>query len=48
MVKHAQKIRRQKRMNCLSVFDHFIGLALNGLSPIFLSNRNQLIDLHSK
>ena len=27
MVKHTQTIRR----NCLSVFDHFVGLALKGL-----------------
>ena len=27
MVKHTQTIRRQQRTNCLSVFDHFVGLA---------------------
>ena len=32
MVKHAQTIRRQKPMNCLSVFDHFVVLALKGLT----------------
>ena len=31
MVKHTQTIRRQKPTNCLSVFDHFVGLALKGL-----------------
>ena len=31
MVKHTQTIRRQKLTNCLSVFDHFVGLALKGL-----------------
>ena len=31
MVKHIQTIRRQKPTNCLSVFDHFVGLALKGL-----------------
>ena len=31
MVKHTQTIRRLLPMNCLSVFDHFLGLALNGL-----------------
>ena len=31
MVKHTQIIRRQKLVNCLSVFDHFVGLALKGL-----------------
>ena len=29
MVKYSQKTRRQKPMNCLSMFDHFVGLALN-------------------
>ena len=31
MVKHTQTIRRQQPTNCLSVFDHFVGLALKGL-----------------
>ena len=31
MVKHTQTIRRQKPMNCLSVFDYFVGLTLKGL-----------------
>ena len=31
MVKHIQTIRRQKAANCLSVFDHFVELALKGL-----------------
>ena len=31
MVKHTQKIRRQKPTNFLSVFDHFVELALKGL-----------------
>ena len=26
------KIRRQKLTNCLSLFDHFVGLALKGLT----------------
>ena len=30
MVKHTQEIRRLPA-NCLSVFDHFVGLALKGL-----------------
>ena len=29
MVKHTQTILRRKPTNCLSVFDHFVGLALN-------------------
>ena len=31
MVKHTQTIRRQKRMNCLTVFAHFVRLAIKGL-----------------
>ena len=37
-VKHTQTIRRLLPTNCLSVFDHFVGLALKGLSqcpPLF-------------
>ena len=30
MVKHTQIIRRQQPTNCLSVFDHFVGLGLKG------------------
>ena len=33
MVIHAQTIRRRKPTNCLSVFDHFVTLALKGLTP---------------
>ena len=29
MVEHTQTIRRQQPANCLSVLDHFAGLALN-------------------
>ena len=32
MVKHTQTIRRQQLTNCLSVFDHFMRLALTGLN----------------
>ena len=31
MVKHTQAIRWQQPMTYLSVFDHFVGLALKGL-----------------
>ena len=31
MVKHTQTIWRFLPTNCLSVFDHFVGLAPNGL-----------------
>ena len=36
MVKHIQTIRRQFPTNCLSVFDHFVGLALKGLSEFLI------------
>ena len=32
MVKHIQAIRQQQLTNCLSLFDHFVGLALEGLT----------------
>ena len=32
MVKHTQKIRRQQQTNFLSVFNHFVWLALKGLN----------------
>ena len=32
MVKHIQTIRWEKPTNCLSVFDHFVGLALKWLT----------------
>ena len=31
MVKHTQTIHRLLPKNCLSVFDHFVGLVLKGL-----------------
>ena len=33
MVKQTQTICRQQPTNCLSVFDHFVGLALKSLTP---------------
>ena len=35
MAKHTQTIPRQFATNCLSMFDHFVGLALKGLKNIF-------------
>ena len=32
MVKYTQTNRRQQPTNCLSVFDHFVRLALKGLN----------------
>ena len=34
MVKHTQTVRRQKATNCLSVFDHFVGVVLKGLNSL--------------
>ena len=36
MVKQIQRIRRQESKNCLSVFDHFVGLAVKGISNILI------------
>ena len=33
-LKHTQTIRWQQPMNCLSVFDHSVGLALKGLNGL--------------
>ena len=35
MVKHTQTIRRRQPMNCLIVFDHFVGLLLKGIVQLF-------------
>ena len=40
MVKHTQIIRRQQPTNYLSVFDHFVGIALKGLT----SNATKLLE----
>ena len=34
MVKHNQTIRKQQPMNCLSVFDHFVGLVFKRLKEL--------------
>ena len=33
MVSHTQTVRWQQPTNCFSVFDHFMGLVLKGLTP---------------
>ena len=49
MVKHIQTIRRQRPSNCLSVFDNFVGLPLEGLrnteniSALYISILHYLI-----
>ena len=42
MVKHTQTIRQQQLTNCLSVFDHFKGLALKGLRLMILGNKENI------
>ena len=36
MVKHTLTIRRLLPTNCLKLFDHFVGLALKGLSFAYI------------
>ena len=41
MAEHKQTIRWLLLTNCLSVSDHFVGIALKRLKPMFLSYRNE-------
>ena len=43
MIKHTQTISRQQLMNCLSVFDYFMGLALQGLRFLLIFVKIPLI-----
>ena len=45
MVKHTQTIRRQQPTNCLSVFDHFVGLALKGLRLLTIFAKSLITDV---
>ena len=36
MIRHTQTICLQQTANCLSVFDHFVGLAHKGLTLIWM------------
>ena len=45
MVKHTQTIRRLLLTNCLSVFDHFMRLALKGLRLIDYEVNKVIIEL---
>ena len=45
MVKHSQTIRRELPTICLSVFDHFVGLALKGLTSYW--KHYQCLGFHS-
>ena len=42
MVKHTKTIRRQRLTNCLSVFDHSIGLVLKGLKGKDLDQQHEI------
>ena len=46
MVKHTQTIRRLLPTNCLSVFDHFVGLALKVLDDI-ISGESMALNVSS-
>ena len=43
MVKHSERICRQKPTNCLSVFDHFVGLAHKGLRFVTTDSQGRKI-----
>ena len=40
ILKHTQTIRRQQPKKCLSMFDHFVELALKGLILVHRLNLN--------
>ena len=43
MVKYTQTVHRQQSTNCLSVFDHVVGLGLNGLISVFAKYKQKEI-----
>ena len=49
MVKHTQIVCRMLTTNCLSVFDHFVGLAYKGLGFKYVNekSRNGAIYFHN-
>ena len=50
MTKRTQTIRWQPSTNCLSVFDHFVGLGLKGLKDVilgFYSQKRVFLDEHN-
>ena len=47
MIKHTQTIRQLLPTNCLSVFDHFVGLALKGLKQCAAHLSQITIDVHT-
>ena len=47
MAKHTQTIRHKQQRNCLSVFDHFLGVALKGLGQMSKLLRQPALRVHS-
>ena len=43
MVKHTQTIRQQQPTNCLNVFGHFVGLAINAKNTLLNFFCSQLL-----
>ena len=41
MVKHTKTTRRLLPTHCLSVFDHFVGLALKGIKSLQNQQKNR-------
>ena len=48
MVKYAQAIRRLLPLNCLNVFDHFVGLSLTGLTSSRILTTDPLENQYGK
>ena len=46
MVRHTQQFFGNLRTNCLSVFDHFVGLALKGLIIDLLLFANDISNIN--
>ena len=47
MAKHTQTIRHKQQRSCLSVFDHFLGVALKGLGQMSKLLRQPALRVHS-
>ena len=43
MVKHTQKLFRLLPTNCLSLFDHFVGLPLKGFRELCVRKNGQIV-----
>ena len=47
MAKHTQTIRHKQQRSCLSVFDHFLEVALKGLGQMSKLLRQPALRVHS-